>query len=137
MSVKIQVNSPPVVPRVLCDPALLELVLENLASNAFDAIRSIRNPEVTVTIQYPAPSLGEDGLAVLMQDNGPGLPESVRGALRPGGSAADVARQAGLGLAIVRALLDTAGGQLAVLDGAAMQAAGLTVELPIAKTRNQ
>jgi signal transduction histidine kinase len=132
-AVRLRVEWPNHLPLVACDPDLVRIVFENIINNALDAVRETEDPGITVQIQDPAPSLGRGGLGVLILDNGPGLPGPVLDALQAERSVADAARQGGLGLAVVRALLETVGGRLRVAAGSGAAGGAILVELPTAK----
>jgi signal transduction histidine kinase len=90
---------------VRTDPAQLEQVLINLAKNALEACADQPSPQLTVQAE-----LARGGrLRITVADNGPGVPEGLEQQIftpffstRPGGS--------GIGLAVVRQLLQGLGG---------------------------
>ena len=93
--------------KLVGDRTRLEQVLVNLIQNALDAISSQPDGSVSVT---PAPA--ESGsFALLISDNGPGVPDAVRNALfAPFASAKP--EGLGLGLAIARDIARGFGGDL-------------------------
>ena len=109
------------VPRDLtiqCDREQIFRVLLNLARNAVDALEAAgagsgENPALAISAQRR-----DDGIVILVADNGPGLPHGARkrlfvafsGSARPGGT--------GLGLAIAADLVRGHGGTLRLLDNA-------------------
>lgn len=97
-------------PRLWADPDKIDQVLGNLLENA------VRHGEGTVTIDVaPAPVRGgEEGTAVTVSDEGPGIPEESMGRVftrfwrgsRRGGT--------GLGLYIVKGIVEAHGGTITV-----------------------
>ncbi|GGZ32856.1 ATP-binding protein [Asticcacaulis endophyticus] len=84
----------------------LEQVLVNLLQNAFEAVSSIPDAKVTLRVEESA-----DSVRLIVSDNGPGLPESVKKALfipftttKPQGL--------GLGLVIAQDIVRDFGGDL-------------------------
>ena len=97
-------------PRVMGDPARLEQVFVNLLSNAIHAVRQVPPPR-TITL-----ASGRDaaGVWLKLEDNGPGIPTTLRHRLfRP--FVTTKGRQGtGLGLYISRQILRDAGGDIEV-----------------------
>ncbi|OAS25161.1 sensor histidine kinase [Methylobacterium platani] len=111
-------------PYVLGEGPRLEQVVVNLVQNALDAVGSVKNPRIAVTVRVT----GER--AVLeVGDNGGGLPDG-------GGQVFDAffttkANGLGLGLAISRGIVEECGGTLSA--GASPEGGALfRVELPLA-----
>ena len=103
---------------IQCDREQIFRVLLNLARNAVDALEAAgagsgEHPALAISAQRR-----DDGIEILVADNGPGLPPGARerlfvafrGAARPGGT--------GLGLAIAADLVRGHGGTLRLLDNA-------------------
>lgn len=93
--------------------AALDRILQNLVMNAAEAMRG--RGRIVVTAEQAAP----DGVCLLVEDNGPGVPRAVRARLfQPGVTvkAAD-GRPHGFGLAIVRELAEAVGGEVRVRSG--------------------
>jgi signal transduction histidine kinase len=130
-NVSLQIDVAPGTPRILGDAGRLEQALQNLAANA------IRHTPAEGTVRLSA-SPNESGVHVTVRDTGPGIPPehlphvfdrfykvdaSRAGTAVPSGS--------GLGLSIVRAIIERHGGTVTALnapDGGAM----FELELPAA-----
>ena len=117
--------------KVVCDPAALHTVLENLTDNAFKYGGD--NPEVTIRAQ------AADGRAsVSVEDTGIGFaPESAEQLFVPFRRALDERHAAqhgtGLGLAIARALARRMGGTLKAASDGPGKGARFTIDLAEAK----
>lgn len=111
--------------RFLIEPSAFARLLDNLLSNAVAAVNTGGSVELALADD-------SNGLAVVVRDNGPGIPESFLPKAFDRFSRADESRSAdtggsGLGLALVRAIAESSGGSayLANEDGAVA-----TVRLP-------
>ena len=100
----------------------LEQVLVNLLQNAFEAVESVASPTVTLRLEDQG-----DTLRLIIEDNGPGLPETIKKALfipfkttKPKGL--------GLGLVIARDIVSDFGGEL-MADSDVAQGARFVVSL--------
>ena len=112
---------------VVGDETMLRSVIQNLIENALKYRDTGRQSEITIT-----PSIDGDYIRIAVQDNGLGFPseyaESILEPFRRLGS--ESAREgSGIGLAIVRAIIDRHGGQLSV-KGAPGEGACFTFTLP-------
>jgi two-component system, NtrC family, sensor histidine kinase HydH len=78
--VKIERQYAPNVPEIPADPQLCEQVFVNLITNAFQAMQAAgSSSEKTLHIVIaPEVSNGEPGVAVLVEDTGPGVPPELR-----------------------------------------------------------
>ncbi|MDV6330914.1 sensor histidine kinase [Asticcacaulis sp. 201] len=92
--------------RVWGERVRLEQVLVNLLQNAFEAVETAANPSVTLRLEDQ-----EDIVRLIVEDNGPGLPDAIKTALfipfkttKPKGL--------GLGLVIARDIVSDFGGEL-------------------------
>ena len=99
---------------VLADPDLLRRVMDNLIDNA-----TRHTPEGTAVQLTGAPTAG--GWNIDVRDHGPGVPAAARSVLFERFVRADTARArdtagAGLGLALSRAIAESHGGSLQLLD---------------------
>ncbi|MBI4700588.1 MAG: HAMP domain-containing histidine kinase [Deltaproteobacteria bacterium] len=113
-------------PAVGMPPERLEQVLLNLLLNAADAVPK---PGGIVTIQASATP---EGVRVAVEDNGSGIDASVKERLfEPFVTTKDVGKGTGLGLAVCRGLVESAGGAIRAEDGA--QGARFVFELPRAE----
>ncbi|WP_377269051.1 ATP-binding protein [Peterkaempfera sp. SMS 1(5)a] len=114
-------------PDAAVDSRLLVTVMGNLIDNALDAASGAGRPAVAVT-------LDTDGSTVVahVADNGPGVAPALRETVFTEGWTTKKApghRPRGLGLALVRRLVERAGGRITVGDGP-LGGAAFTVELP-------
>lgn len=111
------------------DSADLTTVLGNLVDNAVDACSGHPEAEVTVSLQA-----GASFLHVEVADNGPGVPEELRGAIfvRGYSTKPEVLGGRGIGLPLVRLICAQRGGSIEVhhRDGAVF-----SVRLPYSSTR--
>jgi signal transduction histidine kinase len=107
-------------------PDSLKQVLLNLVQNAREALRSaaIGTPRVGVSVRGTA-----DGVAIAVEDNGPGVPQELRTRIfDPFFTTKGAVDGVGLGLFVAEGLVRTAGGRL-TLDGSS-GGARFVVELP-------
>jgi signal transduction histidine kinase len=117
-SISLQIAIAPGTPRILGDAGRLEQALQNLAANA------IRHTPAGGSVQLAA-AAGEHGVHITVRDTGPGIPAehlprvfdrfykvdaSRAGTAVPSGS--------GLGLSIVRAIIERHGGTVTAANGA-------------------
>lgn len=100
-------------PRVLADPIQIQQVLVNLVRNALDAMKDTEVSRKLVTIQT---SRRNGAVEITVADNGPGIPEELRGRLfepffstKPEGM--------GMGLSISRSILEVHEGRIWVSPG--------------------
>lgn len=93
------------------DPDLLQQVLLNLVRNSIEALGDSPEGEVVLSAYLD----GHGDFRVTVEDNGPGLPESVRKKLYEP-FVTTKAFGAGLGLAITRKLVTTLGGKMEFRD---------------------
>lgn len=93
--------------RLRTDPDLLKQALMNLIRNAVEALEGAEGGEVRVSLT-PGP---RGGAVIAVEDNGPGIPEHIRGKLfQPFHTTK--AFGTGLGLSIARKLAESLGGEL-------------------------
>lgn len=102
-------------------------VLGNLLDNAYKWCRC----EVIVAARpAAADSGGRQEIEIRVEDDGPGFPEAVGERLLERGARADAARDGhGLGLAVVRDIVQIYGGRIAVGRGNTLSGAGVSVVL--------
>jgi two-component system NtrC family sensor kinase len=124
-AIAISAAIPADLPRVaLAAPRLVQVLL-NLLLNAADAV-----PREGGCITLRAERLGEDRVRLTVEDNGSGLAPSIRGHLfEPFATTKEPGKGTGLGLAVCRGLIESAGGTLAAEDGDA-GGARFVIELP-------
>ena len=106
---KVRFRRPDITPgvKVWAERVRLEQVLVNLLQNAFEAVEGVADAQVSLRCE-----VAPDQVRLLVEDNGPGLPDTVKKALfipftttKPKGL--------GLGLVIARDILSDFGGELA------------------------
>ncbi|HEX8476645.1 MAG TPA: ATP-binding protein [Pyrinomonadaceae bacterium] len=107
-SIKFNVNLDPSISDVATDEAMVRQILDNLLSNALDAVTE--GGEITVST-----SLRDGRIAVEVADNGPGIPpETLARIFDPFFTTKEAGKGSGLGLAISITLAEAVGGALAV-----------------------
>ncbi|MFI6447426.1 ATP-binding protein [Kitasatospora sp. NPDC050543] len=114
-------------PDAALDSRALVTVIGNLVDNAVDALAAAGGGRVEVTLLAAGSTL-----LVEVSDSGPGVPAELRERIfEEGWSSKDAPahRPRGLGLAMVRRLVERAGGRIAV-DCGPLGGARFTVELP-------
>jgi len=116
----------PDVPDVEVDPNQMQQVFVNLLNNAAQAIATTGEPgHITVTARRWL-----DGLAVLVSDDGPGIPADVRDRIfEPFFTTKPEGRGTGLGLSICQGIVREHGGRITV-ENAPGQGTTFSVELP-------
>ena len=92
------------------DPEMLFQVLLNLVRNSVEAVAETQDGEVTLT----ARQTGNNGVSVLVEDNGPGLPPEVQEKLFDPFTTTKSNGRTGLGLSIARKLTSALGGRLEI-----------------------
>lgn len=105
----VRLSSPLPTFEVRGNPDHLRLVLENLVANAFHAGAS----EVRIAARVEA---GGAAIHLLVEDDGPGIPESLQGRLFEAPLAEGTSAGHGFGLYISRRLLELLGGQLSMVS---------------------
>jgi two-component system NtrC family sensor kinase len=119
-------------PGLEVNPSALEQVLTNLAVNAFQAVGA--DGEVTISAR-----LEKDRLALVVEDNGPGVPDDVLPRLfEPFFTTKTTGKGTGLGLSVSHAIIEQHGGTLRVENrsGPAVRGARFTVLLPFIDRRS-
>jgi signal transduction histidine kinase len=102
------------------DPRALQHVLLNILTNAFDALKGVRAPEIVIS------AVREDGRVVIrIKDNGCGIPEEQKKYLFQPFSTTK-SHGTGLGLVIVRKMMLKMGG---TVDVESREKSGTTVIL--------
>ena len=111
-------------PLVRCYPAQLNQVFMNLVGNACDAMGSAGT--ITITTRR-----SENGIEVIFEDDGPGIPEDVRAKIFDAFfTTKPVGQGTGLGLSIVKELSKLLGGEV-TLDSEFGKGSTFTVRLPM------
>ncbi|MBN3760142.1 sensor histidine kinase [Burkholderia sp. Ac-20365] len=98
----------------LCDDLRLEQVLINLLGNALDAVAGMPAPRIAIDVQT-----SQDSLAIIVSDNGPGIPDDVLPRLfEPFFTTKEMGQGLGLGLAICSSIARDCGGSLIARNNA-------------------
>lgn len=115
-----------------CDDLRLEQALINLVGNALDALETVDEPRLSIDID-----VGPDALAIVVRDNGPGIPADVLPRLfEPFFTTKAMGKGLGLGLAIASSIARDCGGSLSAYNEAGGGAAFvLTLRRADAATR--
>ncbi|MGE3670658.1 MAG: sensor histidine kinase [Polyangiaceae bacterium] len=107
------------------DEAMVRTALENLVSNAVDAVSGARNGEVDVTLECSG-----DTARIRILDNGPGVPETMKSEIfKPLRTSKAPQKGLGLGLPIARGLARASGGDVRL--EASQAGACFLLELPL------
>jgi two-component system C4-dicarboxylate transport sensor histidine kinase DctB len=97
-----------------CDDLRLEQVLINLLGNALDAVAGTPAPRIAIDVQT-----SQESLAIVVSDNGPGIPEDVLPRLfEPFFTTKEMGQGLGLGLAICSSIARDCGGSLVARNNA-------------------
>ncbi|MFA5082245.1 MAG: HDOD domain-containing protein [Hydrogenophilaceae bacterium] len=97
-------------PAVLADQDSLKQILLNLLKNGIEALGTAGR--IAVSTAGPVPRAGGRFVALLLSDDGPGLPRDVQAGLFRPVETHKGAEHSGLGLAIVGELVERLGGQI-------------------------
>ncbi len=110
--IEVRVEIPGDLPRiVLAGPRIVQVLL-NLLLNAADAV-----PREGGRVSLRAERVGDDRVRLTVEDNGSGIAASIRGHLfEPFATTKEPGKGTGLGLAVCRGLVESAGGTLAAED---------------------
>ncbi|HSE52806.1 MAG TPA: ATP-binding protein, partial [Gemmatimonadales bacterium] len=130
--VQLEVSIEDDLPGLEVNPSALEQVLTNLAVNAFQAVGA--NGTVTISAQ-----LQQGRLALIVEDNGPGVPEEVLPRLfEPFFTTKATGKGTGLGLSVSHAIIEQHGGTLRAENrsGPGIRGARFTVLLPFIDRRS-
>jgi signal transduction histidine kinase len=126
--VELELDVHPELPAVALSREQLVQVILNLALNAADAVGEGGRVKVSAE-----PNAG--GVRLSVEDNGPGVPAEVEDRLfEPFVTTKDIGKGTGLGLAVCRGLVESAGGSI-VLDETYDKGARFVIELPAADER--
>jgi two-component system NtrC family sensor kinase len=118
-------------PRVRCSAARLMQVLLNIVLNASAALASTGGVAGRIDLRARADETGKR-VRIEIEDDGPGIDPSVRDRLfEPFVTTKDVGEGTGLGLAVCRGLVESAGGEIG-LDATCTTGARFYVVLPAA-----
>jgi two-component system, NtrC family, sensor kinase len=108
--VKLTVELDPHMPPIIIDPDAVHQAVMNLVSNALDAAPE-RIGRVTVRTRFDAESRCAE---ITIVDNGPGIPEAIRGRLFKPFTSSKGQRGTGLGLVVSKKIADQHGGTIEV-----------------------
>lgn len=123
--VELAVDVHPDLPEVALSREHLVQVILNLVLNAADACEAGGGGRISLRAFAK-----DDGVRIEVEDDGPGVPQTVRGKLfEPFVTTKEVGKGTGLGLAVCRGLVEAAGGTIQ-LDDAYAAGARFVIELP-------
>ncbi|WP_159790800.1 ATP-binding protein [Sodalinema gerasimenkoae] len=104
------------IPNVTCYASQINQVLMNVLDNAIDAIqeRLKQQPDPPPEIRISTRCLSEDGISIILEDNGTGIPDTVQGQVfNPFFTTKVVGTGTGLGLSIAYQVIhETHGGRI-------------------------
>ena len=130
--IRVELDVPEVPLYVSLDRAQFELVLLNIAGNARDAF--VAEGRFRINIRRAEMGLSErvQAMEVMLEDDGPGMSEDIQlRCFEPFFTTKPFGHGTGLGLAMVRNVIDSAGGEI-VLQSAAGQGTRIRICLPLA-----
>lgn len=104
---KVTLDIKPVETRVAVDPERFLRVLQNLVGNAVDALGSQPNGAIGLSAKSDS-----GRVEISVQDNGPGIPETIRGRIFEPFFTYGKKRGTGLGMPIAKSLVEAHGGTL-------------------------
>ena len=118
------------------DPDRLDRMTENLLDNAASFAKNVL---VYDQLIKPKKKNGTKGMYVLcIEDDGPGVPKEMREKIferfystRKSSDEIETDSHTGLGLALVKAVVDAAGGSVTVSEGTTLRGACFRIELPL------
>jgi len=123
--VKLHIKVPPGL-RIQGEANGWERVFMNLFLNAAEAMRERGGGEIHVNA-----ALGEEQVTVRVQDDGPGIDEAILAKIFKA-RVSTRSRQTGLGLHIVRSIVESSGGSVAAANREAAAGAVFTLQIPLA-----
>lgn len=109
--VKLLLNLDPAMPEIEGNPDYLKQILTNLLKNAVEALGN--GGEISVTSDATTGSNGSNFAAINIKDNGPGLPDAVKNSLFEPAASTKGGNHSGLGLSIVKKLVEDMEGSIA------------------------
>lgn len=126
--VELEAELDPKVPTSMIDPTRMHDSLLNLVGNAMEAMEEhgIDDGRVIVTTKYDP---GEGELSVVVQDNGPGMPEEIQARVFEPFFSTKGSRGTGLGLSVVNKTAEEHDGKLE-LDSIPGEGTTFTMRLP-------
>jgi signal transduction histidine kinase len=128
-------------PRLTCHPSHLGQVFTNLIANASDAInqkieqlkeKNTEHHGIIRIIAKPQDENGVNGVAILIEDNGPGVPKEIREKILDAFfTTKERGKGTGLGLAITANIITNHKGKLEILSSEDLKGAFFKVWLPL------
>ncbi len=117
-------------PLVTCYAGQLNQVFMNILGNAIDALEGVERPQLTITTHF------EDGqLSVIIQDNGMGMPETVRSQIfNPFFTTKPIGKGTGMGLSISYQIVTARHGGSLICESAADSGTTFIIQIPNQQT---
>ncbi len=115
--------------QVDADREQLHRVLTNLIRNAVQAFESLRNEQAPTGIIALSAMRNNGATIIRVDDNGPGIPEAIRGKIFEPFQTSDRAGGTGLGLAIAAELVAAHQGTIAIV-GTGNNGTSIAIEIP-------
>lgn len=130
-SIDLRLPSIPAGLRVGCKPTEISQVLLNLLNNSIDAVHSLPEKWIELSVERAG-----DSLEISITDSGAGIPVNIREKMgQPFFTTKEVGKGTGLGLSISRGIVEAHGGQLRV-DAECLHTR-FVVALPISATKRR
>jgi signal transduction histidine kinase len=128
-SITVAIDVPEALPRIQADRHRLTQVVANLLNNAYEAMQGAGHVTVRATTVSTDDTLGRDGVLIEVSDNGPGIPPELQDKVFELFFTTK-AKGSGLGLAVVRRIVDAHDGKLDLRTSPAGTTVSIT--LPVA-----
>ena len=117
---------------IRADAHLLESAIVEIVQNSRQAVEELNELRMDARLEHGAPGW----VKLVISDNGPGIPQAIRGRIfeefyshRPGRQSGS-----GLGLSFVKRVIDAHGGKVQAIDGPWLKGACLEITLPVNET---
>jgi signal transduction histidine kinase len=126
------------VPPITCHRSHVGQVIMNLVGNAIDALQERREAEGVESCGHimvdlrPLENNGAEGIEILVDDDGPGVPKHIRAKiLEPFFTTKPAGKGTGLGLAITSKIVANHGGRITIETSDPLGGASFRVWLPL------
>lgn len=113
------------------EPTDLVVIVGNLVENSFEALTKVSKENKTILIYMEEM---EDEVLIVVEDNGPGIPREMQSAIFDKGVTTHNPEKRGLGLFLVKQIVDRIGGQIE-MESSPETGTSFTLHLPRKKNK--